>query len=152
MQVKIDKYDFLVHGEPLEILQRFTQNKPKLPEAGGVILGKIIDGQINITRLSVPTPLDRCSRMNFERHKTSAQIILDYEFYNSNGQTVYLGEWHTHPESFPSPSVTDLKMIESQFKNNELKTDFLILLIRGTKGIYFRVLDQRGFYEIRIAL
>lgn len=152
MQVKIDKYDILFHAEALAILERFTQNKPALPEAGGIILGKIIDGQVNITKLSVPTPLDKCSRFNFERHKHSAQIILEYEFYNSNGQTIYLGEWHTHPEPFPSPSGTDLKMIESQFRNNQLKTDFLILMIKGTKGIYLRIVDRKGYHEFRVNL
>ncbi|TWR24792.1 hypothetical protein FPZ43_18015 [Mucilaginibacter pallidiroseus] len=152
MQLKLDQYDILIHPEPLAILEKFTQNKPKLPEAGGVILGKIIDGQINITKLSVPTPLDRCSRTNFERHKTSAQIILDYEFYNSNGQTVYLGEWHTHPEPFPTPSGTDLKMIDSQFRNNDLRTDFLLLVIKGTSGMYLRMVNNKGFRELRLTL
>ncbi|WP_426327774.1 Mov34/MPN/PAD-1 family protein [Pedobacter sp. R-06] len=150
MQIKLDQYDILFHAEALTILERFTQNKSSLPEAGGIILGKIIDGQVNVTKLAVPTPLDKCSRFNFERHRHSAQIILDYEFHNSNGQTIYLGEWHTHPEPYPSPSGTDLKMIESQFKFNHLKTDFLILLIKGTKGIYLRILSQKGYHEVQV--
>ncbi|WP_134087780.1 Mov34/MPN/PAD-1 family protein [Olivibacter sp. XZL3] len=152
MQFKIDRYDILLHAEAVAILERFTQNKSALPEAGGIILGKIIEGQVNITKLSVPTSLDKRSRFNFERHKHSAQIILEYEFYNSNGQTVYLGEWHTHPEPFPSPSGTDLKMIQSQFRNNLLKTDFLILMIKGTKGIYLRVVDLKGYHEVQVTL
>lgn len=151
MLITINKHEILLHTEPLAILEKFTQYRPKAPESGGVILGKIINGQINIMRLSVPTSLDRCSRFNFERHKTSAQIILDYEFYNSNGQMVYLGEWHTHPEPIPSPSGTDLRMIESQFKNNDLRTDFLILMIKGTKGMYFRLVEKKGFQELRIS-
>jgi len=150
MQVKIDKYDILFHAEALTILERFTQDKPGLPEAGGIILGKIINGQVNVTKLSVPTPLDKRSRFNFERHKHSAQIILEYEFYNSNGQTIYLGEWHTHPEPHPTPSSTDQRMIESQFKFNHLKTDFLILIIKGTKGIYLSVLDRKGRHELQL--
>lgn len=150
MLVKLGNYELLIHAEPLDILEKFNQYKSKAPESGGIILGKIIERQINIMRLSVPTPLDRYSRTNFERHKTSAQVILDYEFYNSNGQMVYLGEWHTHPEPFPSPSRTDLRMIEGQFKNNQLRTDFLILLIKGTRGLYFRIIDLNGFSELSV--
>src|SRR5690606_19284181 len=69
---------------------------------------------------------------------------------HSNGQMVYLGEWHTHPEPFPSPSRTDLKMIEGQFKINQLRTDFLILLIKGTRGLYFRIIDLNGFSDLSV--
>lgn len=152
MQIKIDKYDILLHSQSLQILEKFTQYKQKNPEAGGIILGKIIDKQINILKLSVPTQLDKSSRTNFERNKITAQIILDYEFLNSSGQIIYLGEWHTHPEPYPSPSGTDIKMLKNQFSNNQLNTDFLILIIKGTKGIYIRIIEERGYFEKNIEL
>lgn len=152
MQLNIDKYELLIHAQPLVILERFTQYKRNAPESGGIIVGKIIHGQINIFKLSTPTSFDFASRMNFERNKISAQIILDYEFQNSNGQMIYLGEWHTHPEPFPTPSPTDLSMLKSQFKNNNLNMDFLLLLIKGTKGLYLRVIYENGFKESKISL
>ncbi|MBW8360971.1 MAG: Mov34/MPN/PAD-1 family protein [Kaistella sp.] len=148
MQLKIDKYDILMHTQPLEILEKFTQHKAMAPEAGGIILGKIINDQINILKLSVPTSLDKGSRTNFERNKVSAQIILDYEFYNSNGQLIYLGEWHTHPEPYPSPSKTDLKMLKRQFESNSLNTDFLLLFIKGTDGLYIGIIDSDGYFQL----
>lgn len=134
MNFKIGNYDILLHLQPREILEKFTQYKSTDHEAGGIILGKIIDNQINILKLTIPTSLDRSSRTNFERNKLSAQIILDYEFHNSNGQLIYLGEWHTHPESNPTPSKTDLQMLKRQFENNSLNTDFLLLFIKGIKA------------------
>ena len=151
MDLKIGKYSIVIHKGPLDILERFTQNDRKAHESGGVIIGKIIDGQINVIKLSVPTRLDKSSRMNFERNRDSAQIVLDYEFYNSNGQFTYLGEWHTHPEPFPVPSNADLQMLKQQFKNNKIMTDFILLLIKGTKGIYLRILDMDGFKEVKIS-
>ncbi|MGJ1525555.1 Mov34/MPN/PAD-1 family protein [Sphingobacterium spiritivorum] len=150
MEIKVNKYTIVIHREPLEILNSFTQNSTKAPESGGIIIGKIIQGQINIIKLSVPTILDKSSRTNFERNKVSAQIILDYEFYNSNGQLTYLGEWHTHPEPFPVPSRTDLQMLKQQFKSNKIMTEFILLLIKGTKGIYLRIMDEEGFQEIKL--
>jgi len=152
MLIKINKYDIVLHSQPISIVEKFTQYKKKDPESGGIILGKIIDKQINILKLSIPTPLDNSSRANFERNKVSAQIILDYEFYNSGGQLIYLGEWHTHPESFPSPSSIDLKMLKNQFSNNKLNTDFLILMIKGTEGMYLRIIDNKGYFEKEIDL
>lgn len=150
MEIKINKYTIVIHREPLEILNSFTQNSTNAPEAGGIIIGKIIQGQINIIKLSVPTILDKSSRTNFERNKVSAQIILDYEFYNSNGQLTYLGEWHTHPEPFPVPSRTDLQMLKQQFKHNKIMTEFILLLIKGTKGIYLRMMDEDGSHEFKL--
>lgn len=149
MNFNISNYDLHLHIQPKKILEKFTQYKSTDPEAGGIILGKIIDNQINILKLSIPTSLDNSSRTNFERNKLSAQIILDYEFHNSNGQLVYLGEWHTHPESNPTPSKTDLQMLTRQFKNNCLNTDFLILLIKGIKSLYIRVIKADGYQEIK---
>ncbi|WP_046247213.1 Mov34/MPN/PAD-1 family protein, partial [Hymenobacter terrenus] len=94
-----------------DVLDRFTQGRKKAPEAGGVIMGKLFGGEIQLRWLSVPTPLDQATRDNFERHTHSAQLIIDYEFYNSGGEMIYLGEWHTHPEPHPSPSRTDREMI-----------------------------------------
>jgi len=152
MIITLEKYELLLHAGPLSILEQFTQHKRHAPEAGGIILGKLIHGQINILKLSVPTDLDRSSRMNFERNKLSAQIILDYEFHNSGGQLIYLGEWHTHPEPFPSPSIVDLGMLKHQFSHNKLNTDFLILLIKGTKGLYIRIINKNGYKEMGLTL
>jgi integrative and conjugative element protein (TIGR02256 family) len=148
MNITVGPYDIHMHIQPRKILEKFTQYKKTSPEAGGIILGKIIDNQIHILKLSIPTSLDNSSRTNFERNKLSAQIILDYEFHNSNGQIIYLGEWHTHPELHPTPSQTDLRMLKSQFKNNSLNTDFLLLLIKGTEGIYVRILKADKYFEL----
>lgn len=149
MELQVGSYNVVLHAQPLDILEKFTQYSKKAPESGGIVVGKLINDQINIFKLSVPTSFDKASRTNFERSKIGAQIILDYEFYNSNGQLTYLGEWHTHPEEFPTPSSTDLNMLKDQFKNNKLNIDFLLLLIKGTKGLYIRLIDAKGNYEIK---
>ncbi|RZL45513.1 MAG: hypothetical protein EOP00_17290, partial [Pedobacter sp.] len=99
MEINVGGHNIIIHEAPLEILRKFTQSKPHQPESGGIILGKVYDNHIEIVKLSVPTSLDKSSRYNFERNKISAQIIIDYEFLNSHGQVIYLGEWHTHPEN-----------------------------------------------------
>jgi integrative and conjugative element protein (TIGR02256 family) len=121
------------------MLEHFKQTEKKTPEAGGIILGKLKSGAIHLLRLTPPSELDRATRMNFERHRLSAQIVINYEFHNSRGRVAYMGEWHTHPEDLPSPSSQDLKMIIEQLKNNKLQTDFLVLLIKGLRGLYVGV-------------
>jgi integrative and conjugative element protein (TIGR02256 family) len=96
----------------------------------------------NLFRL--PTELDKCSRTNFERHRLSAQIVINYEHANSHGQVTYLGEWHTHPEDYPIPSGQDMKMIKEQFAQNKIHTEFLLLLIQGRKSLFAAFINKEG--------
>jgi integrative and conjugative element protein (TIGR02256 family) len=144
MEIKIDTYLLSLSAEVLHILEKYIQRKLSDPESGGIILGKIISDTIQIQRLSIPTELDKRSRMNFERHRLSAQIVTNYEYANSYGQVAYLGEWHTHPEDHPSPSGTDIKMIKQQFNQNKIHTDFLILLIQGRKSLFAAIINKDG--------
>ncbi len=143
MELTLQGKHFYFTDEVVAILDFHKQRKSNDNEKGGIILGKIQDNNIIINRLSVPTELDKSSRYNFERHRLSAQIIIDYEFHNSNKQITYLGEWHTHPEDNPSPSQTDLKMIQQQISSNIIHTDFLILMIQGREKLYFGIKDKK---------
>jgi integrative and conjugative element protein (TIGR02256 family) len=120
----------------LEVLSKYKQVKPHQHEAGGIMLGQIKDSHVYVLRLSVPTTFDKSSRTSFLRNKQIAQIIIDYEFINSGNKTIYLGEWHTHPENFPTPSGIDKAMILDQFKLNTLNEPFILLLIQGINGFY----------------
>lgn len=142
MLYQIRKHRIVFHRGALTILEQFTQRRYGQPESGGIIMGKIIGDEIQIIRLSVPTLLDRFSRYNFERHAISAQIIIDYEFYNSGGEMVYLGEWHTHPEAHPRPSETDKQMIHRQYHSQGRRTDFLLLVIQGTESRYVSIIEN----------
>ena len=55
------------------------------------------------------------------------QEAIDDAFKKSNGEWHYLGEWHTHPEDVPNPSMTDYTSWHKSLKS-ELP---LILIIAG---------------------
>ena len=142
MLIQLNHHKIYVHQEALSVMEVFTQAQKDQPEAGGIVLGKVKKDTIHVLKLSPPTELDKASRRNFERHRLSAQIVINHEFYNSHQQMTYLGEWHTHPEDFPSPSGTDKKMIAEQFRTNKFHTPFLLLFIKGLKGLYVAVFED----------
>lgn len=144
MTIQIGKYNIELSPEVLAILLKHRQLRHGDNEAGGILLGRIIGDRVSICRLSIPTELDKRTRTTFERHRISGQIIINYEFENSHGQIIYLGEWHTHPESSPSPSPRDLSMIQEQFKLTILNTNFVLLLIQGFDALYVGVFDKGG--------
>lgn len=78
-------------------------------EAGGLLLGRLIVGtnDIVIDEATPPSPKDRRSRFAFRRSKRPAQNRVDAAWTESTATRVYLGEWHTHPEADPRPSLID---------------------------------------------
>jgi integrative and conjugative element protein (TIGR02256 family) len=132
----------------IRIFEGFKQFKKKDNESGGVLLGQIIDDKIYILKASTPNKFDKAGRFSFECNKDAAQVIIDYEFINSENKTIYLGEWHTHPEGYPNPSGIDIKMIRNQYFKNRLNEPFLILLIQGLKEIYIAKFDGNKIESI----
>ncbi|KAA6345214.1 hypothetical protein EZS27_007190 [termite gut metagenome] len=147
MVVKRDKYIIHVSDEILSILDKYKQ-KNYQNESGGIILGSVYeDNNIYLSKLSEPNASDKSSRYSFERDKKTAQMIVNSEFYKSDGKVIYLGEWHTHPESNPSPSFTDIKMIKKQYKNNKINEDFLILLVQGIEKLYIGIYNDNQLID-----
>ncbi len=147
---KIGNYKIYFTEDVLFLMSKFIQSKHKQHEAGGILLGQVKENNIYITRVSFPTSHDRSSRYFFSRNKNFAQAIIDFEFHNSNKRTIYLGEWHTHPEELPTPSNTDRKMIKDQFLKNRLNEPFLLQYIQGTNGFYLALLEPDNYTEIQV--
>jgi integrative and conjugative element protein (TIGR02256 family) len=110
-------------------------------EAGGILLGYEREDAIFISRATIPTTFDRATRRTFVRSPEYAQAIVEYEFANSGGRLTYVGEWHSHPESHPTPSPRDTRMIEEQFAGNEIHVGQLVMLIIGTVDVHCSVFD-----------
>lgn len=125
-----------------QILKSYTQHDSKAKEAGGILLGQVSARGVFVLKVTTPCGADKASRVGFLRNKQKAQYIIDYEFENSGGKMIYLGEWHTHPEPLPSPSSVDLSMISDQYLKNKINEDFVLLIIRGTKGTYIAMVSN----------
>lgn len=141
--IQIANKKIIISDSVISILERYKQLKKTDKEAGGIIIGQIKEDEIYVMKISTPNLFDRSSRYRFECDKDAAQIIIDYEFYNSGGKSIYLGEWHTHPERIPTPSSVDKKMIERQYKKNILNEPFLLLLIQGAEKTYLAMCDGK---------
>lgn len=136
----------------IKIIESYKQNKKKNHESGGILLGQIINNNIHILKASTPNKFDKSSRYSFECDKDAAQVIIDYEFVNSENKTIYIGEWHTHPENYPNPSNIDIGMIKNQYFKNRLNEPFLVLLIQGLKGLYVALYDGNKLEEIGFSI
>src|ERR1035437_7445394 len=150
-EIKLKEYKIFILERVIDELQKYKQDNKKKHEAGGILLGQIEGKNIYVMKISTPNNFDKSSRYSFERNKDIAQIIIDYEFANSNGKTIYIGEWHTHPENIPTPSSVDVNMLKDQIRLGKLNEPFALLLIQGIKGMYVGIykkgelIDEKRF-------
>jgi integrative and conjugative element protein (TIGR02256 family) len=114
-----------IGGAAVAVMQQYAQTDPTMLEAGGVLLGRYIVDTPNIVidRITIPSLHDRRSRFRFFRSKQPHQEIIDQTWKESAHTSTYLGEWHTHPETMPTPSIIDTfdwcrKLMFDQFSEN----------------------------------
>ncbi|NTW01769.1 MAG: hypothetical protein HGA19_10815 [Oscillochloris sp.] len=99
-----------VSAEPSKVFARYRQLKRTAPEAGGVLLGRLIRASrdIVVDVATEPGLGDKAYRFSFRRAQKRTQLLINQAWQESSGTRNYLGEWHTHPEDDPSPSTVDL--------------------------------------------
>ena len=97
----------LIEADALTLLDQFRQCGINTPEAGGILLGYRRDPHLHVVAATTPQPGDHRSRFHFHRADPKHQRVATNRWHASDMTVDYLGEWHTHPEEYPSPSVLD---------------------------------------------
>lgn len=117
-------------------IKQYLQIHDSTVESGGILCGFVcIDTfDLLITEMTVPCEGDVLKRNRFIR-KSSEHIKIYKKLYETTNKTcLYIGEWHTHAESFPVFS----KMDADNWKSISKKAKCLpiqIHLIAGTRAI-----------------
>lgn len=89
-------------------------------ETGGILLGYDYGSEdlIEVTQAGDPGPRAQRARRRFLRDLDHARSLADIA-YDTNG-SVWLGEWHTHPNEGPLPSPRDLSTYLSLLADESL--------------------------------
>lgn len=119
--------------EAITRMLNYRQKGREDTEAGGVLLGRFIKDskEIIVDHVSVPMIGDKRTRYSFIRSKKMHQKIIDKEWSKSNGTCNYLGEWHTHPEDYPTPSRVDITNWKNRLKDDIFSSRYLYFVIVG---------------------
>lgn len=115
-------------------------------ESGGVLFGKkkVDCDTYYIIDISTPNENDKSSRFSFLRNAKAAQKIIENKWHESEGYVNYIGEWHTHPESNPAPSKTDIKTYKQISKDKSSLFPISINLIFGNANEFYICGYQHG--------
>lgn len=100
-------------------------------EVGGILLGLVFKDYCEIVKITLPNKFDRFGHNFFIRSKKGAQPRIDNAWSKSDGTIIYLGEWHSHKENNPKPSLTDKELIKNSLRTTKMEIDFLFLIIVG---------------------
>lgn len=97
----------LIEGHIWDFLFSHAQTKSNAAEAGGILLGHRAGGHIHVISATGPLPNDKRARLRFDRLDTGHQKAARDAWASSGGTVDYVGDWHTHPQSVPTPSSKD---------------------------------------------
>lgn len=120
-----------------DVFERFAQVDDTAPEAGGLLLGRLIVGtnHVVVDRSTHPSESDQRGRFWFRRSRPASQVHVNAAWQMSGGTQVYLGEWHTHPEDDPVPSFQDNRDRRRILKRTQCEQDSLLFVIVGRQRI-----------------
>ncbi|AJD92892.1 UBA/THIF-type NAD/FAD binding protein [Jeotgalibacillus malaysiensis] len=147
-----DGRKLLIRPEALEKMRKYRQLQKKDTEAGGILIGRILfeSNDFIIDNVSEPMFSDIRKRAYFKRKPAAHQAYFDTEWAASDGRCFYLGEWHTHPETIPHPSIVDMTDW-NRIMNLSFESDYLFFVIVGTQGtkVWGADRDNERIIELR---
>ncbi|MCP4181194.1 MAG: hypothetical protein GY756_25810 [bacterium] len=126
-----------ISKKPLFRINSFRQDTKDKTEGGGVLLGRFIINSKNIVidKITIPMIGDKRSRYQYIRGEKMHQRVITNTWIKSNGTCNYIGEWHTHPENYPTPSGQDIKNWKEILSTRTFSSQYLYFIIIGIKEI-----------------
>lgn len=112
----------------LQHISRHRQSAPWASEAGGQLFGTLNAARVCVIEASGPYAGDERSRHRYRSNPAAAQRAI--EDRHKRG-LLYLGEWHTHAEDYPSASGLDDDAMRRLIANSQLNSNTLLMMIVG---------------------
>lgn len=111
-------------------------------EYGGLLVGRYSDDFKSVFIEETVLPKEfKSSRFKFERGAEGLKKVL-HDFFKQTPSLSYVGEWHTHPDSTPVPSIMDVNAMNEVVGHKEVLIMNPLLLIIGVTKTTF----QYAFY------
>ncbi|MBS1706284.1 MAG: Mov34/MPN/PAD-1 family protein [Armatimonadetes bacterium] len=119
-------------------------------EAGGILIGAFFPtkNEYHVCVATRPSRFDRRGRYFFHRDAKNATRIARRFWSLSDGQLHYLGEWHSHPEPVPRPSITDKITMGRLRKDSTTVAGCLMLVIIGQETDWIGFWSESGYSHI----
>jgi integrative and conjugative element protein (TIGR02256 family) len=137
----IDSQTVVIERGALAVIQSAAAKSGFRHEVGGVLLGCYRGPHLHIGLATQPQASDRANFSRFWRATLGHQDIAEEAWRRSRKTMTYAGEWHTHPEAYPTPSLID--RADWTRKLAEQQRD-LLFLIQAREGFYMEFAPRVG--------
>jgi integrative and conjugative element protein (TIGR02256 family) len=120
--------------QALRVLCGHRQINVTAAEAGGVLLGRHLleSDEVVVDEATEPQATDRRGRFSFFRSSRHDAIARE-RWLATRETSAYLGLWHTHPETAPTPSKVDREDWRLALERDSFEGEHLHFIIVGTK-------------------
>lgn len=144
--INVENYHFEIKQEVVDELKSNAQHEGN--ELCGVLMGvQVGDKYYRISKISPPCVKSH-TRCGCERDAAMANQFIEEDYKLSEHTRFYIGEWHTHPESNPSPSTVDYTSIEDNYQTALLVVPFLLMIIVGTESFHISIYNGDKFVKV----
>lgn len=127
-----------IDNSVLAVMEEHIQADLATPESGGILIGEYRGPHLNVVKITTPSQGDLQSRFRFFRKSKSHQIIALQNWKASSSTQTFVGDWHTHAEKHPSPSIIDLNDWRKKLPNR-----IMILVIQGQISRWYGIWDGK---------
>ncbi|MBR9883480.1 MAG: hypothetical protein GYB21_07405 [Oceanospirillales bacterium] len=108
-------------------------------ETGGVLVGYVANDRIPVVMATIgPGENAKHARTRFHPDHDWQCEQLDKLYDQSEGQLVYLGDWHTHPNGSPQMSWLDRRTLRSIAGHSSAQCNAPLMLIGGGEPSQWR--------------
>ena len=130
----------VLRAQLVPLLDKYRQLDTGSSEGGGILLGYRRDPHIDVVRASQPGKRDVRRRMFFDRCDPSHQQEATKAWRESGKLIDYVGDWHTHAEAHPKPSIFDVN--QWRLLREQTTHDPMLQVIVGTESSWVGIVES----------
>lgn len=97
-------------------------------EVGGQLFANFVKNEVHVIRATGPNPADKRGWAWFKPDQRQQNIEIKRLF---DKRLHFVGDWHTHPESEPSPSGRDIESMRECFERSHHQLKAFVMIIVG---------------------
>lgn len=116
-----------LEDEVVSHLIKYRQKRFFSREAGGQLFARFEEGIVQVVKATGPRKSDRRSCFGYLPDRKAEQREIREQYFLG---LHFVGDWHTHRESLPTPSQTDIESMRNLVKesSHDLLGFFLIVV------------------------
>lgn len=144
IEIKYKKYKISISDVIMDVIIKHRQVNNNC-EAGGMLIGSIVanSDEIEIYDYTEPLKEDNRNRLSFKRSNKHNEVLYE-KWKESNFTKLYLGEWHTHPQKIPKPSLIDIASWKMLLSKSNTESEILIFIIIGISSMEIWIGDRKS--------